>query len=90
MESDGRTIFENSVVYRVLHTMWRWGSNSRMSQLLNDNRVLLAGVVVIVLFSILRILFSGLHVAIKFASFAVFAVVLFALVWPYTEPLSNP
>lgn len=74
---------------RIFSSVRRWSSDNRFVQLLNDRRVLIAGVVLFVLFSIVRILLSGLHTTIKFLSFALLAVVLIVLVWPYTEPLTN-
>lgn len=90
MPPSGQAILEGSVLYRACRTLWRWGEHSIVVRLLNDEHVLFAGAFLFVAFSILRILISGLHVAIKFMSFLVFAVVLVVLVWPYTKPLSNP
>ena len=89
MAPNGRAMLEGSAVYRGCRTLWRWGEHSTVVQLLNDERVLFAGAFVFVAFSILRILISGLHVAVKFMSFLVFAVALVVLVWPYTKPLSD-
>ena len=71
----------------IFSTIWAWISS--FFQLLFDQRVLIAGAVVIVLFSVVRILLSSLHVTVKFLSFALLAVVLIVLVWPYTQPLTN-
>lgn len=90
MAPDGRTLIEGSVLYGLGQTLWRWIAHSRTAALLGDTRVLFAGAVVVVAFSILQILFSDLDVTIKFASFLVFAVVLVVLVWPYTKPLTKP
>jgi len=89
MAPDVKTVVENSRIYQAVATMWRAGEGSLAVRLLNDQRVLLAGVVLFVLISLLRILVSGLHVTVKFLSFALLAVVLLVLVWPYTKPLAD-
>ena len=55
----------------------------------NNQRVLLAGVILLVLLSLIRILSSGLHVTVRFLSLALLAVVLLMLTWPYTKPLTD-
>lgn len=80
----------SSVCYRTLRGLTEVGQNSLAFRLLNSERALLTGAVVVVAISMVRILLSGLHVAIRFMSFVLFAVLLAVLVWPYTKPLSNP
>ncbi|MFP8953859.1 hypothetical protein ACLI4Z_12965 [Natrialbaceae archaeon A-arb3/5] len=87
--SAARSSVTNSRLYGWLATAWQWGSSSTIARLLNDQRVLFGGVVAFVLVSLVRILLSGLHVTVRFLSFALLAVVLLVLVWPYTEPLSD-
>ena len=88
-QSTIRAIVVNSRIYAGLKAVWRWGSVSQLAALLNDQRVLLAGAILFVVVSLVRILLSGLHVTVRFLSFALLAVVLLVLVWPYTEPLTD-
>lgn len=88
-KATGKTIISTSVLYRTLTNTRGYIQHSRVVQKVNNPHVLSLGAVAVVLISLLRILTSGLHVTVKFLSFALLAVLLLVLVWPYTKPLAD-
>jgi len=82
-------IIRGSLLYRVISQLAVWSRESYIVSLLNNQRVLVgllgAGLVV----SLVRILSSGLHVTIQFLSFALLFVLLAAVTWNYTQPLTD-
>ena len=84
-----RDVIENSILFRVIAQLWLWGERSLTVRLLNDERVLVGGLTAFLLLSLVRVLSSGVHVTIQFLSFALLFVILTAVTWNYTEPLSD-
>ena len=82
-------IIRGSAIYRALSKLVEWSSESRIAALLNDERVLVGLLGAGLVASLVRILSSGLHVAVQFLSFALLFVVLAAVTWNYTEPLAD-
>lgn len=82
-------IIKKSVLYRASAQIVAWANKSYIISLLNDQRVLVGILGGMLILSLLRILSSGLHVAIQFFSFALLFVVLAAVTWQYTEPFTN-
>ena len=82
-------IIKNSLLYRVSAQVVEWAEQSLLVRALNDERVLGGLLGLGLLASLVRILSSGLHVTIQFLSFALLFVVLVAVTWNYTEPLTN-
>ena len=82
-------IIKGSLLYRIAVRFHQWAQHSLIVRLLNDERVLVGGLAVFLIFSLVRVLSSGVHVAIQFLSFALLFVVLAAVTWNYTEPLSD-
>ncbi len=82
-------IIKRSLLYRVLTTVAEWAEKSFVVRALNDERVLVGILSLGLLASLVRILSSGLHVTIQFLSFALLFVVLAAITWNYTEPLTH-
>lgn len=82
-------IIRNSMVYRATMQVRQWAAESTVVRLLNDERVLVGLLGLFLLFSLVRVLTSGMHVTIKFLSFALLFVTIAALTWNYTEPLTN-
>ena len=80
---------QNSVLYRTSVRIYQISKRSAVVRLLNNERFLAALVGVFMLFSLFRVLQSGMHVSIKFMSFLVLFVLLAALTWQYTEPLTD-
>lgn len=89
MAPDAKTILQNSVFYRMLTRIQTAGEESLLLGFLTHPKVLLGGAILVLTASIVRILLSGLHVTVKFLSFALLAIVLLVLVWPYTKPLTS-
>lgn len=89
MAADQRDILDGSVVYKWICRGSNWLKESTITRLLSNQRVLaglLGGILVI---SLIRILSSGMNVAIRFLSFALLFAVLVALTWSYTKPLTE-
>lgn len=84
-----RDVIENSLLFRALSRFWSLAEHSLVVRLLNDERVLVGGLTVFLLLGLVRVLSSGVHVTIQFLSFALLFVVLTAVTWNYTEPLSD-
>lgn len=84
--TDFRRIVRNSGTYTVTATVRTWAANSRTATLLSNQRWVLAVAAVVVSVSVLRVLSTGLDVAVKFLSFALLAVVLAAVTWRITDP----
>lgn len=82
-------IIKNSLLYRVSAQVVEWAEHSLLVRALNDERVLVGLLGLGLLASLVRILSSGLHVTIQFLSFALLFVVLVAVMWNYTEPLTD-
>ena len=82
-------VIKNSLLYRVSTQVAEWAEKSLLVRALNDERVLVGLLSVGLLASIVRILSSGLRVTIQFLSFALLFVVLTAVTWNYTEPLTH-
>lgn len=82
-------IISGSILYRLINRFRQWAERSFFVRLLNDERVLAAGAGLFLLFSLVRVLSSGLHVTIQFLSFALLFLVLAAITWNHTEPLSD-
>ena len=82
-------VIKNSLLYRVSAQLVEWTGQSLLVRALNDERVLGGLPGLGLLASLVRILSSGLHVTIQFLSFALLFVVLVAVTWNYTEPLTN-
>lgn len=89
-------VIKNSLLYRVSAQIVEWAEESLVVRALNllarvlDNERVLVGLLGVgLLASIVRILSSGLHVTIQFLSFALLFVVLAAVTWNYTEPLTD-
>ena len=82
-------IVKNSLLYRISAQIVEWAEGSLVVRALNDERVLVGLLGLGLLASLVRILSSGLHVTIQFLSFALLFVVLVAVTWNYTEPLTN-
>ena len=82
-------VIKNSLLYRVSAQIVKWAEQSLLVRALNDERVLGGFLALGLLASLVRILSSGLHVTIQFLSFALLFVVLVAVTWNYTEPLTN-
>ena len=82
-------IIKNSLLYRVSAQIVDWAERSLVVRALNDERVLVGLLGLGLLASLVRILSSGLHVTIQFLSFALLFVVLVAVTWNYTEPLTD-
>ena len=89
MELSPVEIIKNSLLYRVSAQLVEWAEQSLLVRALNDERVLGGLLGLGLLASLVRILSSGLHVTIQFLSFALLFVVLAAVTWNYTEPLTN-
>ncbi len=89
MELSPAEIVKNSLLYRVSAQLIEWAEQSLFLRALNDERVLVGALGLGLLASLVRILSSGLHVTIQFLSFALLFVVLAAVTWNYTEPLTN-
>ena len=84
-----RDVIENSLLFRALSRFWSVAERSLIVRLLNDERVLVGGLTVFLLFSLARVLSSGVHVTIQFLSLALLFVILTAVTWNYTEPLAD-
>jgi len=84
-----RDVIENSLLFRAVAQLLSWAEHSLIVRLLNDERVLVGGLVAFLLVSLARVLSSGVHVTVQFLSFALLFVVLTAVTWNYTKPLSN-
>lgn len=82
-------IIKNSLLYRISAQIIKWAEHSVLVRALNDERVLVGILGAGLLASLVRILSSGLHVTIQFLSFALLFVVLAAVTWNYTEPLTD-
>ncbi len=82
-------IIKKSLLYQSVVTIYRWSQGSILVRLLNDKRVLIGGLVLFLIASLLRVLASDIHVAIQFMSFALLFVVLLAITWQYTDPLTD-
>lgn len=82
-------IIKNSLLYRVSAQIVEWAERSLVVRALNDERVLVGLLGLGLLASLVRILSSGLHVTVQFLSFALLFVVLVAVTWNYTEPLTD-
>ena len=82
-------VIKNSLLYRVSAQIAEWAEESLLVRALNDERVLVGLLGLGLLASLVRILSSGLHVAIQFLSFALLFVVLAAVTWNYTKPLTH-
>lgn len=82
-------IIKNSLLYRLSAQIIKWAEHSVLVRALNDERVLVGILGAGLLASLVRILSSGLHVTIQFLSFALLFVVLAAVTWNYTEPLTD-
>lgn len=82
-------IIKNSLLYRISAQVINWAEHSVLVRALNDERVLVGILGAGLLASLVRILSSGLHVTIQFLSFALLFVVLAAVTWNYTEPLTD-
>lgn len=89
MEPRPVEIVKNSLLYRVSAQIVEWGERSLVVRALNDERVLVGLLGLGLLASLVRILSSGLHVTVQFLSFALLFVVLVAVTWNYTEPLTD-
>ena len=89
MGSNPVEVIKNSLLYRVSAQVAEWAEESLLVRALNDERVLVGLLSVGLLASIVRILSSGLHVTIQFLSFALLFVVIAAVTWNYTEPLTH-
>jgi len=89
MEPSPVEIIKNSLLYRVSVQVAEWAGESHLVRVLNDKRVLGGLLGLGLLVSLIRILSSGLHVTIQFLSFALLFVVLAAVTWNYTEPLTH-
>ena len=82
-------IIRGSVLYRVISQLVRWSDESYIISLLNDERVLVGFLGAGLIFSLVRILSSSLHVTVQFLSFTLLFVVIAAVTWNYTEPLAD-
>lgn len=89
-------IIKNSLLYRVSVQVAEWAEESLLvralkllAQALDDERVLVGLLSIGLLASLVRVLSSGVHVTVQFLSFALLFVVLAAVTWNYTEPLTN-
>ncbi len=89
MAPDIKTIVRNSIFYRTVTFLSNSGKQSRLWKLLDNEYVLTAGVCLLLVVSVLRILFSGLHVTVQFVSLLLLAAVLWMLVRPYTKPIAD-
>ena len=89
MKPQPRDVIEKSLLFRMAAQLSSWGKHSLIVRLLNNERILVGGLIVFLLFSLARVLSSGIHVTIKFLSLALLFVVLTAVTWNYTEPLSD-
>jgi len=89
MELSAVTIVKNSLLYRAAAQIVQWAERSLAVQALNDERMLLGLLGPGLLASLVRILSSGLHVTVQFLSFALLFVILVAVTWSHTEPLTN-
>jgi hypothetical protein len=89
MGSSPLEVIKNSLLYRVSAQVSEWAEESLLVRVLDDERVLVGLLSVGLLASIVRILSSGLHVTVRFLSFALLFVVLAAVTWNYTEPLTQ-
>ena len=84
-----RDVIENSLLFRTITWFWSVGQRSLVVRLLNDKRIIVGGLTAFLLLSLVRVLSSGVHVTVQFLSFALLFVVLTAVTWNYTEPLSD-
>lgn len=84
-----RDVIENSLLFRAVTRFWSLAEHSLVVRLLNDERVLVGGLAVFLLLSLARVLSSGVHVTIQFLSFALLFVILTAVTWNYTKPLTD-
>lgn len=89
MTPDPTTVLKNSVIYRLVEQLREWAQGSVVVKLLNDERVLVGLLGGFLLVSLIRVLSSSLHVTVQFLSFVLLFVVLVALTWGYTKPLTN-
>lgn len=89
MELNPVEIIKNSLLYRASAQAVEWAEQSLLVRALNDERLLVGLLGLGLLASLVRILSSGLHVTIQFLSFALLFVVLAAVTWSYTKPLTN-
>lgn len=89
MEMRPAEIIKNSLLFRALLQIAEWAEQSLLVRALNNGRVVVGLLCLGLLTSLVRILSSGLHVTIQFLSFALLFVVLVAVTWNYTEPLTH-
>lgn len=89
MDLSPAEIIKNSLLYRASAQIAEWAEHSLLVRALNNERVLVGLLSLGLLASLVRILSSGVHVTIQFLSFALLFVVLVAVTWNYTEPLTN-
>lgn len=82
-------VIKGSLLYRLVVLFRQWSQHSLLVRILNDERVLVGGLALFLVFSLVRVLSSGVHVAIQFLSFALLFIALAAVTWNYTEPLSD-
>lgn len=84
-----RDVIESSLLFRIISHIWSWAKQSLTIRLLNDERVLVGGLIIFLLISIVRVLSSSANTTIQFFSFALLFFALTAVTWNYTKPLSN-
>jgi len=89
MRPQPRDVIENSLLFRAIARFWSLAERSLVVRLLKDERVLVGVLTAFLLLSLVRVLSSSVHVTIQFLSFALLFVVLAAVTWNHTEPLSD-
>lgn len=89
MARDVERILEGSVTYRAVSLVRKWWAHSTVERLLDDERVLVAGIGLLLLLSLVRVLTSTMGAPVKFLSFALLFVLVVALTWRYTDPRAD-
>lgn len=82
-------ILENSLIYRSVIRVRDCAAKSSLVSALSNEDVVAGIAGVFLLFSVVRVLASDVHVTIQFLSFALLFVAITAVTWNYTEPLAD-
>lgn len=79
-----------SRLIQIIETVQTWASHSRIIRLLNNSKLIAGILALFLLFSILRVLMSGMAVTIRFLSFVILAILVGLVIWSQLDTINDP
>lgn len=83
------TVVRDARLYRMVVCWYRGVQESAIVRTFDNPSLQAIALFAIVCLSLIRIFTAGLHVTVRFLSFALVAVVLVVLTWRFTQPLAK-